>query len=128
MDATINFHEPSQRSIVGQVDSRLRRARQFLGYSKADVARILDLNQSFLDAIENGSRTGDETTLHRLSDFYDRSYDWLTEDWQTEGKVKEESYTPFPTDLSSKDQREIREFMQVMDSKSKKANVADKLE
>lgn len=128
MEETISFHEPSQRGIDGQVDSRLRRARKFLGYSKKDVARILDLNQSFLDSIESGSRRVDEMTMQRLSDLYDRSYDWLTHNSQFGDNVEEESYTPFPTELSDNDQREIREFMQVMDSKSKKASVDDKLD
>ena len=123
-----NFYEPFQHSFGGQVVSRLKQARLYLGFSTVEVAQKLDLNESFLVGIENGTRKVAESTMMKLSELYDRPYDWLNENRQFDNNSGAVSYTPLPDVLSTSDRREIRAFMQVMDSKSKKANITDKLE
>lgn len=128
MEPVSNIPVSSPRGVTGYAGSRLKQARQYLGYSPDDVARQLDLDQSFILGVESGSGGVDEATLMKFSELYDRPSDWLSEGLLGSDDLDEDSDTPLPPQLSENDHRELRAFMQVMESRSKKANFAHKLE
>ena len=127
MEPVSNTSVDTQQGVPGYTDSRLKQARQFLGYSADDVARHLNLDQSFILGVESGGGV-DEATLLKFSELYERPCDWLSEGLLSGDDLDEDSYTPLPPKLSDNDQRELRAFMQVMESRSKKANFTNKLE
>ena len=128
MEGVSNTTVPSRQSVTGYAGSRLKQARQYLGYSPDDVARQLHLDPSFILGVESGGRGVDEATLMKFSELYDRPYDWLSEGLLRRDDWVEDSYTPLPPKLTGNDQRELRAFMQVMESRAKNANFACKLE
>ena len=128
MEPGSNTPVPSQQGATGYAGSRLKQARQYLGYSPDDVARQLELDQSFILGLESGSGGVDEATLRKFSQLYDRPYDWLSEGLLPSDDLDEDSYTPLPPKLPDNDQRELRAFMQVMESRFKNANFTYKLE
>ena len=78
--------------------------------------------------MESGGRGVDEATLMKFSELYDRPCDWLSDGLLRRDDLDEDSYTPLPPKLTGNDQRELRAFMQVMESRAKNANFACKLE
>lgn len=62
--------------------SRLREAREYLGFSQGDVAAAMDRVPGWTDDIENGRRaiTGEE--LCKLSRLYRRPVGWFTGEWE----------------------------------------------
>lgn len=117
----------SPQGVTGDAGSRLKEARQYLGYSPDDVARQLNVDPSFILGVESGSGGVDEATLMKFSELYDRPYDWLSEGLVRWDSLDQDSYTPLPPELTDSDQHELRAFMQVMESRYKKANFAYRL-
>ena len=56
---------------------RLREAREYIGFSKDDVARAMQCEPIWVDGIENGRTTVTGEELRKLSRLYRRPVAWL---------------------------------------------------
>ena len=54
----------------GTLGARLAEAREYVGFSEAEVARHLGLSQTEVSCIEKGLRQATESELHRLAALY----------------------------------------------------------
>jgi len=57
--------------------SRLKKAREYNGYTQSDVAKTLNINQSSYSLYESGKREPHLELVAMLSKIYDVSSDWL---------------------------------------------------
>ena len=57
--------------------SRIKTARNRIGYTQHDVAKALNISQPALAKYESGARNPDFETLGMLAEFYGVSIDWL---------------------------------------------------
>lgn len=60
-----------------ELASRLRQAREYLGISQEDAARVLGIPRPAMTLIESGARKVEAVELGKLAKLYDRSIDSL---------------------------------------------------
>ncbi|MDR7024165.1 helix-turn-helix domain-containing protein [Pseudomonas peli] len=60
-----------------QIAERLRSAREYMGFSQADIAQMVGLPRTAITGIEAGSRKIEATELKHLSSLYRRSAEYL---------------------------------------------------
>lgn len=60
-----------------QIAERLRAAREYMGFSQAEIAQLVGLPRTAITGIESGIRKVEATELKRLSRIYRRSVEYL---------------------------------------------------
>ena len=60
-----------------QIGHRLKSAREMAGYSRPDVAKILDVTQAAISLWERGETLPSSQNLIKISALYRCSLDWL---------------------------------------------------
>lgn len=68
-----------------QFHQKVKKARKNTGFTQKEVAKEVDISESQLSKIENGTLEPNIETLGKLADFYEVSADWLL---GTKGKNK----------------------------------------
>ena len=97
---------------------RLKKAREFRGYSQQQIAEILDISRTAVSQIENGERKIDSIELQQLADFYNTSIDKLVGESSDDENIEEiELLTRATKELSSEDRKEVLRFAEFLRSK-----------
>lgn len=107
---------------------RLRRAREYLGYTRQDSAQHIGVDQSMVYDFERGSRKVSDDTLKKFSDLYQRSVDWLTLEQRPTESMHTGSMAPLPKGFESKDWDEIQTFKQVLGAFSRNSKESHDVE
>lgn len=103
------------RDILG---ARLREAREYVGFSKEEVARYLGLPQAVMSRIESGANRAGELELRSLAKLYQRSVDFLTGcDPQEQGWESFPKLNQATDDLSAADRDEVLRFVRFLQSR-----------
>src|ERR1700716_4228889 len=63
-----------------KLGEKLRRAREYVGFSQDEVASLLKLSRTAVTNIESGQRKVEALELKRLADLYRRPVDHFTSD------------------------------------------------
>ena len=90
---------------MNELGIRLKKAREYLGLTQEDVAKLLGVSRVIITNIESGTRKVSADELEKLSKIYGRSMDELMN-----GKITEENVKMFArtfSELSEEDQEEI---------------------
>lgn len=113
---------PSRRKYRNS-GQRLRQARKFLGYSREQIALQLCIEPSQLLDIERGVLRANGKILTKFSGLYERPVEWLTSVSEAvdydEGKLS----TQYRRQFSEEDQNELRNFQQVIETKSSRDKI-----
>ena len=90
---------------MNELGTRLKKAREYLGLTQEDVAKLLGVSRVIITNIESGTRKVSADELEKFSKIYGRSMDELMN-----GKITEENVKMFArtfSELSEEDQEEI---------------------
>ena len=90
---------------MNELGIRLKKAREYLGLTQEDVAKLLGVSRVIITNIESGTRKVSADELEKFSKIYGRSMDELMN-----GKITEENVKMFArtfSELSEEDQEEI---------------------
>jgi len=92
--------------------SRLREAREYLGFSQEEVARYMGVSRSALSNIETGQRKVDALELKKLSTLYKRPVTYFTgEDPEVEAVGEDVAHLARKaSELSVEDRAELARF------------------
>lgn len=63
-----------------ELGDRLRKSREYLGYSQDDVSNVVGLSRSAISLIETGSRKIDIAELKRFSELYKQPIAYFTQE------------------------------------------------
>src|SRR6266542_2100542 len=91
---------------------RLRRAREYLGYSQEEVAKYLGVSRSAMSNIETGQRKVDALELKKLAGLYKRPVTYFTGEDAQDPAVGEDiaHLARKAADLSAEDRAELGRF------------------
>ena len=95
--------------------ARLQEAREYVGFSKEEIARHLGLSQAVVSRIESGSCDAGKSLLRSLAKLYQVSVEFLTgheeqqPDWESLPELHQAC-----ADLSAVDRREILRFVRFL--------------
>jgi len=120
-DHNIPQHEPNERS---KLASRLKDAREYLGFSQEQVARHLGIARSALSNIENGQRKVDVVELKKLAALYKKPVSYFTDEPDpVVAAIPEdlEILARKASKLSPKDRAELARFADFLGSQSAKS-------
>lgn len=91
---------------MNELGTRLRKAREYIGLTQEDVARLMDVSRVIITNIEAGTR---KVSAEELSKFA-KIYGWTMEDLLEGEKEEQENVQMFArsfSELSDVDQEEI---------------------
>jgi len=96
--------------------SRLRTAREYIGYSQAEVARTLDLTRPAITNMEQGRRKVSGLELAALARLYRRPYEYfLGETTETDDPTVQALFRA-AKDLSDRDRQQVVQFAEFLRS------------
>ena len=111
--------DEAHRQLLGE---RLRRAREYLGFSQDEVSSFLGVPRTAVTNMERGQRKVEALELKRLAQLYKHSVDHFTDD-------DDASAAALPPDVSHlarqaaqlnpKDREELARFAEFLNSRSK---------
>ena len=103
--------------------AQLREAREYVGFSKEEVARYLGLPHAVMSGIESGTHQAKEPELRSLAKLYQTSVNFLTGHDQQE--LQWESFPELyqaTTDLVAADRDEVLRFVRFLHSRDSDAS------
>ena len=95
--------------------ARLRDAREYVGFSREEVARHLGLPEATMSRIESGTHRAAESELHSLTELYRTSVEFLTDPepqqlgWESFPELDQAS-----AHLSAADRDEVLRFIRFL--------------
>ena len=104
-----------------ELAARLREAREYLGLSQDEVAKVVGVSRSALSLIESGQRKLDALELKRLANIYQRPLGYFTGE-TSEASIVPESVTHLAraaAKLTDKDREELLRFAKFLQSKGR---------
>jgi transcriptional regulator with XRE-family HTH domain len=105
------------------IGARLREAREFMAFSQAEIAEVLDLSRPAVSAIEAGHRRVTGLELKILSDLYQRPYEYfLGRDVEIEDDETIAAIYRATRDLSDEARQQVRQFAEFLRSKGSSAS------
>ena len=113
---------PSRRK-YRDLGRRLRQARKFLGYSREQIALQLCIEPSQLLDIERGVHRASGKILTKFSGLYERPVEWLTSVSEVGDNDEDWLSTQDRRQLSEEDRNELRNFQQVIQTKSSRDKI-----
>ena len=110
--------KPEDRDEFGQ---RLREAREYLGFSQAEVAQYLGLQRTALSNIERGQRGVEALELKKLATLYKQPVSYFTgESAETSGLPKDvEHLARAAAGLSESDRAELCRFADYLKTRAR---------
>ncbi len=106
-----------------QVGARLRDAREFMGFSQAEIAEVLGISRPAVTGIEAGRRRVTGLELKTLAKLYERPYDYfLGEDVEVEDNPIIAAIYRVSRDLSDEDREEVRRYAEYVRSRRSSAH------
>lgn len=106
------------------IASRLKEAREYLGYSQQEIAQATKLSRSAISLIESGQRRIDTVELVELARLYQRSVAYFTgEEEELPGDVQ--ALARQASQLSAKDRSELLRFSEFLMQRSHEASEDD---
>lgn len=112
---------PSESNIErAAMAARLKEAREYIGLSQEEVAKILKIPRPAVSLIENGERKVDALELKKLAELYQRSVDYFAGLVQTEEpkQVKHLArLSKTASKLSQGDLEELTRFAKFLETK-----------
>lgn len=113
---------PSRRKYRNS-GQRLRQARKFLGFSREQIALQLCIKPSHLLNIERGVHRANVKILTKFSGLYERPVEWLTSASEVVDYDEGTLSTQYRRQFSEEDQNELRNFQQVIETKSSRDKI-----
>lgn len=114
----------AERASVG---TRIKKAREYRGFSQEDVARFLGVSRSSISQMETGSRGIDLLELRRLATLFQCSIGELA--GENEPAPRQSSVgivaRAAAADLSAEDQEEVLRFAEFLRTKRKETGNAE---
>lgn len=113
MSTPHDAHEPTDATTV--LATRLREARQFLGFSQEEVGEYLGIARSAVSNIENGQRQITAIELSRLAKLYQRPVGAFTGDFpQHADDADVNLLARQASELSESDRKELVRFAEFL--------------
>lgn len=111
----------TSNQIRGEIGSRLREAREYLGLSQEEAAKATHLSRSAISLIESGQRKLDSVELMDLAKLYQRPIAYFTNaDFSIELDPQAAVFARNYSDLSDNDKKELRQFSKFLAMRSSK--------
>lgn len=104
----------SEQSERTQTGARLKKAREYCGFSQEEVARFLGVSRSSVSLMESGSRGVDVLELRRLATLYQCSVGELIGESTPPNTDSIEIVARAAQDLKPEDQQEVVRFAQFL--------------
>lgn len=95
---------------------RLRSAREYIGYSQAEVARVLDVSRPAVTNMEQGRRKVSGLELAALARLYRRPYAYFLGESADELDPTVQALFRAAKDLSTQDRRQVVQFAEFLRS------------
>ena len=99
-----------------ELGARLRQAREYLGLSQVDVAKLMNLSRTAITQMENGKRGVDALELLALAKLYRCTAGSLTGD-ENPADADGEALLRATSGLSPNDRRDILKFAEFLRNK-----------
>jgi transcriptional regulator with XRE-family HTH domain len=116
---------PDKRKEIENIDrqklgAKLREAREYLGLSQDEVAKILGIPRTALSNIESGQRGIDALELKKLSQLYKRPVTYFTGESQPDAGMPDDvaHLARAAAGLSEGDRRELNRFAEYLRSRA----------
>lgn len=112
------------RSKMGE---RLKSAREYLGLSQEEVAKVINIPRSALSAIESGLRGVDVLELKALAKLYNRPISHFTDERPTQPSLPSDiaHLARAASQLTKKDRDELGRFAEYLSARGKTKKRAD---
>lgn len=102
-----------------RIGIKLKDAREYLGISQEEAAKVADISRSAISLIESGQRKLDAVELMELAKLYQRPMAYFTDDSYTLTPEEEASFLARNIKkLSENDRKELIKFAEFLASKS----------
>jgi Zn-dependent peptidase ImmA (M78 family)/transcriptional regulator with XRE-family HTH domain/predicted secreted protein len=111
----------NKQSDKSTLSARLKEAREYLGLSQEEVARVLRIPRTAVSLIENGERNVSALELKQLADVYQRPLGFFTGDSTQEPSVPSDvaHLARTASKLTPSDREELIRFAQFLEAKRK---------
>ena len=104
-----------------KIGSRLRQAREYLGFSQEEASESSNISRSAISLIETGKRKLDTVELMALAKLYQRPMAYFTtDDFSIELDPDAAVFARNYSDLSENDKEELNRFAEYLAMRSKR--------
>jgi transcriptional regulator with XRE-family HTH domain len=110
---------PEPKKARAEMAARLKEAREYVGLSQEEVARILKVPRTAISLMESGDRKVDALEIKTLANLYQRTVEYLTDATQPVIPQEVQHLARTASKLTAEDLQELTRFAQFLQSKNK---------